>query len=200
MESTQDHTLVDIYTPVHAGEALHQFFTASPERFGTKADDLLMNQLPMVQQRYLLRNSSMLLLYTYSYNNSLHDCTDRRFIYPDEIIMTAFGGNIPAAAYMYKDEQGKSHKVHMDSAVSQGLIPKPMNTFEVIKTMYPEFDPKRFRTLFFLTMAMLNYHTAKSLQLDENLLPVLEVMQQENVKEAMRGEYEILKTISRSRF
>jgi hypothetical protein len=169
MKKTRDpvkpESFSGVYTPVYAGEALRDFFTANPAGFGSlspveaertqQGGAALMNSLPMVREGYFLRNTSTMLFYIYAHANQLQNERNAQFARSDEYMTRAFGGQIPAAFFSYKivitpaqvdingktvvKEVAKHYKVTMQKAVSDGLIEGPMNTYNVIKYTRPDF-------------------------------------------------------------
>jgi hypothetical protein len=144
-------SLSGTYTPVFAGEALRYFFTAAPGNFGPlhpvqavqtqQAGEALMTSLPMVSQGYLLRNTSTMLFYIYAHayvdpqtgQQGLQATDNAQFARSDEVMMAAFGGQIPASFYAFRGQDGKPAKVPMSQAVAQGMVERPLNTYEVIQ-------------------------------------------------------------------
>jgi len=188
-EPVEPGTFSGTYTPVFAGTALRTFFNGG--NFGPRfpievartgqAGEALMDQLPLVQQGYLLRNTSTMLFYIYAHANGTQDTQNAQYASSDAVMDNAFGGSIPADFFSYKDAvTGKPIKVSMDEAVASGLVQRKLNTYDAVKlsreqdmirranqgkpvTNEMRFDPRRFNTYFFQNIASANY--PNSLQL-----------------------------------
>ena len=194
------------YTPVYAGDALRTFFTAQPGNFGPLnpqnaaatgvAGAALMDSLPMVRQGYLLRNTSTMLFYIYAHANQLQDAANAQFARSDDVMTQAFGGQIPAAFYSYKGDDGKTVKVPMAQAVASGAIGAPMNTYQVIQVSRPDFNPARFNTYFYQNIAAANYYSKAALGADANLAPAAQALLQADVRAAMLNEHNTVKAVS----
>lgn len=193
--------LAGIYTPVYAAQALQYFLTADPEKFGPinplesfrtqVAGDALISNLPIAYQGYLLRNTAALLFYIYSYSNNLRDQQDPRFLRSDDLMNAAFGGDIPAAFYSFKNSNGKTVKIPMDQAVSQGLISSPLNTYEVIKSNYRDFDPARFQSYYFQNILSLNYYSLEDIPTPE----IYQTIERDDIKDQMILESNLVKAV-----
>jgi hypothetical protein len=90
------------YAPIYVAEAFRNFFNRAPERFGyvqvnNQASGLLMDQLALVKQGFLLKNTATLLFFIYAKSNNLHDQVNARFIQSDDLMDESFGAAIPAA-------------------------------------------------------------------------------------------------------
>lgn len=195
------------YTPVYAGDALRQFFTANPGNFGPlhpveaartqQAGAALMDSLQMVSQGYLLRNTSTMLFYIYAHANQLQAQDNAQFARSDEVMMQAFGGQIPAAFYAFRGQDGKPAKIPMQQAVAQGAVQAPgINTYEVIRLTRPDFDPQRFNTYFYQNIAAANYYSKAALAADQNLAAAAEALQRDDVRQAMLNEHNTVKAVS----
>lgn len=204
------------YTPVYAGDALRNFFTAQPQLFGPigpkqasetgQPGQALMVQLQMVSQGYLLRNTSTMLFYIYAHANQLQAQDNAQFARSDQVMMQSFGGQIPASFYSYRSGE-KVVKVSMDVAQQQGLITAPLNTYQVIAQLYPPgtrnkkgedvgFRADRFNTYYFQNIAAANYYSKAALNADPRLAPAAQALQQQDVRQAMLREHEIVKQVS----
>lgn len=195
------------YTPVFAGPALTAFFTHSPRNFGPlhpledyktgKAGDALMTHLPMVSQGYLLRNTSTMLFYIYAHANGLQDTDNAQYARSDDVMTAIFGGDIPAAFYAFKGDDGKPAKIPMAKAVELGWVEKPgINTYGVIRTTRDDFDPDRFNTYFYQNMAAANYYSKAALAADTNLAEVASALQRDDIRALMLSEHNLVKAVS----
>lgn len=186
------------YTPVYAGEALRSLFNPA-NNFGAlhpaQGGDPLIASLGMATQGYLLRNTSTMLFYIYAHANELQAADNAQFASSDQAMMTAFGGKIPAAFYSYK-QGGKSVKVPMEQAVAQGLIRAPLNTYDVIRVSHPTFNPARFNTYFYQNIAASNYYSKAALAAEPALAAAAEALAQDDVRQAMLAEHNLVKQVS----
>lgn len=198
-ERTTPESLKGIYTPTYAGDALHYFLNYG--NFGTIQRNILgpalIDQLPMVKQGYALRITYENLFYIYGNNNNLIDMDNRsiQFITPDALMNEAFGGQIPASIYLYKNEFGLQN-ISMKEAVETKLIPNYLNTFEVIESIRPNFNRNRFEMTHLLDIIYANGYRLPLLRKDLTLAPVLEAIQRPEVQEAMINEHTIVKQTS----
>lgn len=205
-EQVRPESFSGTYTPVYAGAALQRFFTAQPGNFGPlapkqaaatqQAGAALMDQLPMIRDGYLLRNASTMLFYIYAHANQLQDPQNAQFARSDAVMMDAFGGQIPAAFYSYKGADNKTAKVPMEQAVQQGLIPGPLNTYDVIRQSYPTFDPNRFNTYYYQNIAAANYYSKAALAANPALAAAADALARDDVRQAMLNEHNIIKQVS----
>lgn len=194
------------YTPVYAGPALQHFFNAAPGNFGPLnpleaaqtqvAGAALMDQLVMAKQGYLLRNTSTMLFYIYAHAQQLQAEDNAQFTRADEVMIEAFGGDIPAAFYSYKGADGKTVKVTMNEAINRGVLVDPINTFQAIQQVHPDFNPARFNTYFFQNIAASNYYSRAALLDDTNLVAAAEALEQADVRQAMLDEHTVVKQVS----
>ncbi|CAH6421699.1 Hypothetical protein HVR_LOCUS1338 [uncultured virus] len=193
-------TFQGLHTPVYAADALYYFLTNNPQGFGTMDPtdndntQLLMDNLPMTRQGYMLRNSSNLLFFIYTTYNHLPDPT-AQFVTPDDIMNQAFGGTIPAALYSYRDTDGKINNITMREAIERRLIAAPLNTYDVMDQRDPGFDRTQFYTHHLQTLAALNYFSEFKLGAEPTLAPVLEAIRRPDVREAMLREHNIIRQV-----
>jgi hypothetical protein len=118
------------------------FLTSEPERFGVinpehviqelracnyPAINYLINQLPLLNRGYSLRQSLHALMQIYSIMNLR---ANHGMIYPDYYMNSIFGGTIPAIYYMYRPGQDQLRKISMQDAINEGLIDHPLNSYE----------------------------------------------------------------------
>ncbi|CAH6421698.1 Hypothetical protein HVR_LOCUS1337 [uncultured virus] len=193
-------TFRGIYSPVYAADAAYYFLTTNPQGFGTMdpTDNndtrLLMDNLPMVQQGYMLRVCMTMLFSIYAHYH-LQDPTDPQIVIPDDLMNRAFGGTIPAALYSYRGAYGKINDMTMREAIERRLITAPLNTYDVINQEDPEFDRTRFNTHHLQTLVFLNFFNELKLGAEPTLAPVLEAITRPDVREAMLREHNIIQQI-----
>jgi hypothetical protein len=215
------------YTPVYAAPALLAYFTNGAAGFGNvqpgnAASGLLMESLQMVRQGYLLRNTSTMLFYIYAHAQGLQDAANAQYARSDDLMNQVFGGQIPAAYYSWKVETGKtksakvrqpdgsvvmvdvpavkSEKLAMDQAVAVGRAPAPLNTYDVIRSSYPDFNPAHFNTYFYQNIAAANYYSRAALAASGNadLQAVAQALNMTEVRQAMLAEHQLVKQVSDS--
>lgn len=207
------------FTPVFAGDALRAYFTIAPEIFGPlspkqavatqQAGEALMNSLPMATQGYLLRNTCTLLFYIHAHASNLQAEDNAQFARSDEVMMQAFGGDIPAAFFSYRGPDGKPIKLPMTDAVQQGYIPQAENTYQVVTRLYPPgtlnkknppqdvgFRPGRFNTYYYQNIAAANYYSKTALLANNALAAAAEALARDDVRQAMLQEHSIVKQVS----
>ena len=201
----QPETLQGVYTPVYFGDALMHFVNAQPENFGPidpvnalatqQPRTALMDSLPLIRQGYSLRNSITMLFYIYVYVNQLQNPQNAQLTRSDQVMRAAFDGQIPASFYSYRDENGRSTKITMNQAVTQGLISGPMNTYDVIRQTYPDFRSASFNTYYFQNIASLNYYSRANLLADPVLQPAAAFFDDPNIQAAMVREHQTIKDV-----
>jgi hypothetical protein len=102
----------------------------------------LMNSLPHARNGLMLKSTAIVLFYVYIKNNNL---AEGNTVIPDDIIKHCFDGEIPAQ-YYYDENR---HKILMTTAVDDGFIEYPLNTFDTIRIHYPNFNSNEFKNHFF---------------------------------------------------
>lgn len=198
--------LTGVYTPVYLGNALYHFVNSDPGAFGPLDPitalqggpvEALMDSLPLLRQGYSLRNSITMLMYIYTHTNQLQDPDDGTFIHPDSNMNEAFGGQIPATFFTYRDETGRLTKISVDEATRRGLLSYPLNTYEIIALSHPDFNHNRFKSFYFQNIAALNYYSPNNLADDPSLQPVFDAINSDEVRNQLLIEHEILKQVSK---
>lgn len=183
----------------------------------------VVNYLPQVQQGYLLRNTTTMLFYIYAHVNSLQGGNNpvkknNQMARSDAVMNQAFGGDIAAAHFSRRQDNGKVVKVTMAKAVSSGLIPAALNTYQSISTLYPaanpnvpgsgtfnkkgedtHFEPANFNTYYFQNIAAANYYSSATLR-DEQLQQNLAVISDAGIRQQMLDEHNIVKAVSNEWF
>lgn len=170
----------------------------------------LTNYLPSVLDGRLLRNTIIMLAYTYLHERDLQDKSDSRLAFPDPVMNAAFGGDIPATFYSYRlPGTGKPDKALMvDAANSQvfGLNGRLLNTFQVLESMYPigtltkkgddgAFHREKFQTYFFNNIAAANYYSATS-RVGQDVAVLLSELDDLTLRERMLNEHNIVLSVS----
>jgi hypothetical protein len=220
------------YTPVFAAEALREFFSRQGGAgFGvlnplgadaTAQGGALMDQLALVKQGYLLRNTCTMLFYVYARQNQLQ-AENAQLTRSDDLMNAVFGNDIPAAFWSIdtlvgqtRDDAGNlvnkynKTKVRMEDAVAQGLISAPMNSYQVVETKFPfangeGFDPQNktgqnpsgnFNTYFYQNIASLNQFNRTALRADPALAATADFIDQAATRQAMLAEHDIVKQTS----
>lgn len=212
------------YTPVFAADALVAYFNnEGGVGFGyvdprNANSGLLMDQLPMVKQGYLLRNTVTLLFYIYAHARALQKAENAQFAQSDDLMNQVFGGTIPAAYYSWKVNTGKTkvkkvkaldgtvseitvpaldgRKMPMDDAVAQGAIAAPLNTYDVIRVSYPDFNPAEFNTYFYQNIAAANYYSRTALAANPRFAQVAEALARDDIRQAMLAEHNLIHGVS----
>lgn len=216
-DPVRPESLSGTYTPVFAADALRAFFTAAPGNFGPlgpkeaaatqQPGAALMESLQMASQGYLLRNTSTMLFYIYAHANGLQAEDNAQFARSDDIMMQAFGGQIPAAFLSYRGADGKPVKISMNEAVRQGIVQAPLNTYQAIASLYPVgttnlkgqdvgFRPERFNTYYYQNIAAANYYSKAALAADPALADAAAALARPDVRQAMLNEHNVVKQVS----
>ena len=185
------------------------------------ADGALIDQLTMAKQGYLLRNALTMLFYRYARANGLVDKVNGQKADSDEFMNAVFDSQDPALAaafYTYavpgqvKSKKivlrnpenkkighqmipvPKTVKVAMDVAVAQGLVEKPLSTYDVLRRLHPgTFAPEAgpIPTYFYQSIASLNYYSKDALERAGRAGEV-ETMLRDDVRQAMLGEHQLI--------
>lgn len=89
---------------------------------------------------------------------------DDYVIIPDHLFINAFD-NIPAL-FFNRIEYGDNNNILMNDALNIGLIDKVLNTFELIKFIYPTFNPERIdaKYNFIITYNTYDFNSIEKLQ------------------------------------
>ena len=135
---------------IFVGAGIMTFFTTDSKRFGyikpSKVfksgirDEGLMSVLPILHKGYLTVRYITRLFELYILINMKNEIIFKS----DDIMDYAFGGDIPAVFYLYRDENGTLYKMPMTYALEQRLISHPLNTYEVIKNVVYGFNKNKF--------------------------------------------------------
>ena len=219
-EKVRPDSFKGTYTPVYAGDALVEFFSRDPKRFGsvdvaggTNTGGNIMDQLPLAKAGYLLRNTITMLFYIYAHNNNLQDPENAQIAKSDDYMTAAFGGNIAATFYSSRGSDGKISKIPMDQAVRDGLIDGPWNTYEVISDLYPAgtrnkkgqdvaFNKDRFNTYYYQNIAAANYYSKTAMveavknNVPENIGTEAQYLADPANRQAMLREHTLVKAFS----
>lgn len=150
-----------------------------------------MDGLAVAHQGYYLRMTATLLFSIYLAVNKLH--VGRTTFRPDEKIMEAFGGTIPAGYYMTRDANRRLVKIPMEQAVEQGIIPAPFNTFQVIQQLQQggglQFDINAINFAFVQNIIALNSYGLDYLRSDPTYAQVAEGLRRQDIVDAMIDDY-----------
>lgn len=215
-------TLSSVYTPVYAGDALKYWFSAT-QNFGPlspltaaqtgQVGQLFMDAMPLLKQGLFLRNGLTMLFYIYAHVNGLQNEENAQFSRFDDVMMKAFGGEIPATYYSYDDpsKPGKKAKMLMAQAVlpveqgGRGLA-RPLNTVENIKALYPQgkvnkkgqdvtFDTKALSGFYFQIIGSLNYYSRDFVSKDPAFVEVAKIFDSAEGKAALLEEHATIKKV-----
>lgn len=95
-------TLAGVFTPVYAAPALQAFFNTRTENFGAEDPTIggaaLMDNLPLVKQGFMLRNTSTMLFFIYARAQNLQDTENAQLVTSDEVMNAVFDSQDPALA------------------------------------------------------------------------------------------------------
>jgi hypothetical protein len=84
----------------------------------------------------------------------------------------------------------------MAQAVQQGIIPGALNTYDVVRSTHPTFNPARFNTYFYQNIAASNYYSKSALAADPNLAEVVQALARDDVRQSMLAEHNLVKQVS----
>lgn len=202
-------SLMGVYTPLHAAPAMMHFLSSDLDSFGTLnpikysqtgfKEATLMDGLVVAPQGYYLRMTATLLFNIYLAVNNLH--VGRATFRPDERIMEAFGGTIPAGYYMSRDANGRLVKIPMEDAVARGIIPAPLNTFQVIQHLQQagglQFDINAIHFAFVQQIVLLNSYAYEYLRSNPTYAQVAGGLRRQDIVDAMIDDYYTAKRVHR---
>lgn len=160
-----------IYEPVVCGEALKNFFSEEPERFGfvdpkTKREQL-MKKLELVTSGYMLRNTITMLFHIYIRNNPGVQAENGQFVSFDDYMNKYFGpeSKFPAVYYVNEDKTKTLMSIALLPKSEGGLgLQEELNTYEVLSQVYGDsFNTKSLKTFFFQNIAAINYYSKKEI-------------------------------------
>jgi hypothetical protein len=164
-----------LYAPVIIGPALQYFFENAiiPVYSGNTLINL-MDYFPTLKRGYALKQTILLLLYSYMHVHHLQDLNNPSFMIPDDLFIRAFDSDIPAYYYVSLDpDTGSKARFQMQDAIDNYYIPSPMNTFQVIFSYLPQFNPDKFLTSRLLDMRDFNITSMSKIHVDSDLIEVL---------------------------
>lgn len=160
-----------IYEPVVCGEALKNFFSEEPERFGfvdpkTKKEQLMKN-LELVASGYMLRNTITMLFHIYIRNNPDVQTENGQFVSFDDYMNKYFGpeSEFSAVYYVNEDKTKTLMNVALLPESEGGLgLQEELNTYQVLSRVYGDsFNTKSLKTFFFQNIAAINYYSKKEI-------------------------------------
>ena len=134
-----------------------------------------------------------MLFFIYTHQNHLQSKDSGSISRSDEVMNAAFGGNIPATFYSEKQDN-KSVKILMTEYEKMGN--KPLNTYEIMRRKYSDFDPQRIKTSYYQNIAALNYFSKEVLNSYDKLKNALAIINDETQRQQMLKEHNIVKQVS----
>jgi hypothetical protein len=200
------------YMVMYAGPSIQHFVNKDPKKFGylvpfDKSSGYLMDKLPMLKKGFLLKITISILLPIYFKANGItvnEKDSSKNEILKDKYYKEAFYGKIPAVFFFVKDKEtvGKREKIFMENAVHNKLIPRMMNTYEVIEFCNSNKNPS-YTLSNNNDVGMLNNYCEKNIEeLEENDPNDLQIIKNikssllEENKSKIIEEYTILKQVS----
>lgn len=180
---------------VYVGDVLYNFINDNRAKFGSingpAAGPNLIDNLIWGQNGYFYRFALTALIGIYALKNNLKDPHDPTYLIPDAYMHEYFGGNRAATFYLYRNQNNEVQRMLMGDAVNAGLIERPLNTFEVIQRVRPDFNPARFQFYYLQNVAAVNYLTLPYLEQHLNFPGYQEIytnLTSANVLELLRQE------------
>lgn len=172
-QSNDDFNFTGKYTPVVLCDALMYFIgNAQLNLHSNNTSINLIDLFPMMKQGYAL-NSSLLSLFSLYIN--FNELIQGQQVISDELMNVAFNSNIPSCFY-YQEKM-----IPMKDAVEQELIDAPLNTFQVIQSKVPRFNPKRFQSQFLRTIQILNCFLFEGVNDPQNTLFLQNLLKEYNL-------------------
>ena len=210
-----------VFSPVYARGPLVQWFNNAAAGFGEvdpsrPGSPLLMDQLPLVKQGLVIRNTITMLFFTYAHKMNLQDPDNGQLARPDEQMLTYFAGEIPAAYISFKDPASPKNSVKMlqSTAIAAKQLDGPANTFSVTVNNFPpgrlgfdkdkkltvdrSFHPELYNNYFFQVFASLNYGGIGDLEREgtPEAQSVIARLYDEATRQGMLNEHQIVKQTS----
>jgi hypothetical protein len=150
--------------PIFLQTALGYFFDNAviPLQLGNVTINLL-DYFPLLKQGYTLLPTLSDLMAVYRIK---HKLSNRGFIRQDALMLQAFNSDIPAYFYEYSNQSScvaasfacPTTMIPMEDAIKRGIIPNPLNSFQVIsKVIDQDFDLNQITGVFFDRVLDLNY-------------------------------------------
>lgn len=195
--------LIGNYTPVIIGQALQYFITHGD--FGTvflpenpNISVPLGNLLVLAKQGYVFRDTILALLNIYV---KVHNLKNGENIHSDNFMMEIFGGVIPAVNYEYSPNR-RTVRLSMDVAVERGIIPTPLNTYQLLSILDPPgefnsfggelgFHPENIKPVYLNKIADLNYYSENQLD-DPRFAEVKRALTNNDILNELRNENTIV--------
>lgn len=145
--------------PVYIGNALEYFFdNATINVYHENTSINLIDLFPILKQRYTFPLTVELIQRCYILYHNLNHGHDLGLIIPDNLFYQAFGTNIAAEILTYIDpELNILTGITMDQAVTSGIIPNPINTFDSVRSGNNNFVPEMFKSYFLSNLNGVNY-------------------------------------------
>jgi len=126
------------YAVVSVSEALSKFLNKADLTLSSGSIKFNFARFTNLNERgHILANTLLRAIYLYVHINNLFSNDFSIEIFTDDLLNECFNGNVPAKNYYNNNKK----IINMDQAVNLQLIPKKINTFEVIKIHNEYFDP-----------------------------------------------------------
>lgn len=141
------------YQVVYLGKALRYFIENAKIELYYKDTAIIniMDYLPVLKSGFAFRNTLYLILLIY---NNINYGVHRNGIIPDRLFKEAFGSNISSEYYQFRwlqiesDDMVSCDAITMRQALSENIILRPLNTFDVIKLNDHSFTKDKFDDFF----------------------------------------------------
>lgn len=175
-----EHTFSPLYDnwnadPVRLSDALKFFFNKAQINIhqGTVKINLLQG-FPLLKKGISTVNIINHLMLIYAKMNNLDNPQGLGFEVSNDLYYESFGKLNTSGSHLHQQDKSKHQtepnlpalyfnkiefgdpNMSMDDAVTSGLISRPLNTFEVIKTKFPQFSPDKIE--YGHRMAIISYN------------------------------------------
>jgi len=126
---------------LYFGDALQYFFTHAIMNINQDSICInLMDYFHALKSGYALKTTLNTMIHNYIYTNNLEDPNNRLFFTLDDLFIKAFGDDIAADFYGCLTDNKRYIKFSIQDAIDIGLISHKLNTFQIIKQKYINFQ------------------------------------------------------------
>lgn len=173
--SFRSHSTYLYEQPVYLASGLKYFWQNAKINIYQGSISLdLMKFLPLLRQGYSLKGTMNKLFLIYWTMNGYR--AKNYSIVPDALCYNSFNSDIPAL-FLNRIEFGDSNNMLMSEAIETGLISKPLNTFEVIKSKDCNFSPENLNDTYINAIIFYNIYDFDTFEIsnNENLIEELKI-------------------------
>lgn len=135
-----------------ANDALLVFFQNGYFGPGENSENIT-DEMPYLMAGYLDFTGLMTLFKLYAHYNNLYQ---GNLIISDDFMNYCFGEQYPANYYIFRNMLGENERLDMNTAVDSGLISGPLNSYQVLGELLPEFTSRNLDNQILIQIIELN--------------------------------------------